>query len=175
MFFCSFDPNYKAAFYLRQLLSVDEHLRLVEINKFCFHCLSSSHMKNKCKSNVFCKVDNCTKRHHTLLHPVNEGNNSSSPSNDATQNYQTNQHTTIGLNDQIAKSPQQSEAAVNTHLGAKHTFLQIIPVKLSNGHTFIETKALLDCGSETTFLRKGVAQRLNLKGEQKKLRVTSAL
>ena len=34
---------------------------------------------------------------------------------------------------------------------------------------------MLDCGSETTFLRKGVAQRLNLKGEQKKLRVTSAL
>ena len=28
-----------------------------------------------------------------------------------------------------------------TQLGAKHTFLQIIPVKLSNGHNFIETNA----------------------------------
>ena len=31
-----------------------------------------------------------------LLNPVNEGNNSNSSSNDVTQNYQTNQHTTIG-------------------------------------------------------------------------------
>ena len=34
---------------------------------------------------------------------------------------------------------------------------------------------MLDCGSDTTLLRKDVAQRLNLKGKQKKLRVTSAL
>ena len=57
----------------------------------------------------------------------------------------------------------------------QNTFLQIIPVKLSNGHTFIETNALLDCGSDTTLLRKDVAQRLTLKGKQKKFRVTSAL
>ena len=127
------------------------------------------------KSKVFCKVDNCKNRHHTLLHPVNEGNNNNSSSNDTIQNYQTNQHTTIGLNDQISESPQQSEAPVNTQLGAKHTFLQIIPLKLSNGHTFTETNALLDCGSDTTFLSKDVVQMLNLKGKQKSLRITSAL
>ena len=48
-------------------------------------------------------------------------------------------------------------------------------MKLSNGHTFIGTKALLDCGSDTTMFRKDVAQMLNLKGKQKKLKVTSAL
>ena len=34
---------------------------------------------------------------------------------------------------------------------------------------------MLDCGSDTTLLRKDVVQRLNLKGKQKKLRVTIAL
>ena len=115
-------------------------------------------MIHNCKSDVFYKVDNRKKKHHTLLRPVNEGNNSNSSSNDETQNYQTNQHTTIGLNDQISKSLQQCEAAVNTQLGAKHTFLH---VKLSNKHTFIETNALLDCGSDTNLLRKDVVQRLN--------------
>ena len=132
-------------------------------------------MINNCKSKVFCRVDNCKKRHHVLLNPVNEGNNSNSSSNETTQNYQTNQHTTIRLNDRIYESPQQVEAAVNTQLGAEHTFLQFIPVKLSNGHTFIESNALLDCGSNTTLFRKDIAQRLNLKGKQKKLSVTSAL
>ena len=77
-----------------------------------------------------------------MLHPVNKGKNNNS-SNDTTQNYQTNHHTTIGLNDQIPKLPQQSEAEVNTQVGAKHTFLQIISMKLSNGHIFIETNTLL--------------------------------
>ena len=67
------------------------------------------------------------------------------------------------------------EAAVNTKLGAKHSFPQIIPVKLSNGHTFIETNALLDCGSDTNLLKKDVVQRLNLKGKQEKLSGTSAI
>ena len=113
-------------------------------------------MISSCKSKDFCRVNNCKKRHHTLLHPIN-------------------QHTTIGLNDQTPESSQQSEELVNTQLGEKHTFLQIIPVKLSNEHIFIKTSALLDCGSDTTLLRKDVAQRLNLTGKQKKLRVTSAL
>ena len=34
---------------------------------------------------------------------------------------------------------------------------------------------MLDCGSDTTLLRKDVVQRLNLKGKQIKLRVTIAL
>ena len=69
----------------------------------------------------------------------------SSSSNDETQNYETSQHTIIGFNDQIPILPQHSEVAVNTQLGAKHIFLQIIPMKLSNGHTFIESNALFDC------------------------------
>ena len=156
-------------------LLVDERLRLVKVKKLYFNCLSNSHMISSCKSKVFFRVDNCKKRHHTLLHPINEGNNNNSSSNDTTQNYQTNQHTTIGLNDQAPELSQQSKAAVNTKLGAKHTFLQIIHVKLSNGHTSIETDGLLNCGSDTTLLRKEVAQRLSLKGKQKKLSVTSAL
>ena len=132
-------------------------------------------MINNCKSKVFCKVDNCKQRHHALLNPVNEDNNNNSSSNDTTQNYQTNQHTTIRLNDQTYESPQQVEAAVNTQLGAEHHFLQFILVKLSTGHTCIESNALLDCGSDTTLFRKDITQRLNLKGKQEKLSVTSAL
>ena len=65
-------------------------------------------------------VDNCKKRHHTLLHPINEGNNNNSSSSDTGQNYQTNYHTTIGLNNQTPALSQQSEASVNTQLSAKH-------------------------------------------------------
>ena len=64
-------------------LSVDECLRLMKVCfKLCFNCLSNSHRINNCNSKVFCRVDNCQRRHHMLLHPVNKGNNSNSSSND---------------------------------------------------------------------------------------------
>ena len=65
-----------------------------------------------------------------LLHPVTKGNNNNSSFNDMTQNYETNQHTTTGLNDQTLELPQQSGAAINTQLCVKHTFLHIILMKL---------------------------------------------
>ena len=120
-----------------------------------------------------------------LLHPVNESNNSNSSSDDLLeeelfiyQQFRIIKLTStqlFGLNEQTSELSQQSEAAVNIQLGAKHNFLQIIPVKLSNGYTFIETNALLGCGSDPTLLWKDFAQRLNLKGKHEKLSVTSAL
>ena len=68
-------------------------MTLVKVSKLCFNCLQNSHMINSCKSKVFYRVDNCKKKHHALLHSINEGNNNNSSSNDITQNYQTNQHT----------------------------------------------------------------------------------
>ena len=83
-------------------------------------------------------------------------------------------NTQLWLNDQTPELPQQSEAAENTQLGAKYIFLQIISVKLWKGNTFTETNTLLDCGSDTTVLRRDV-QKLNFNGKQKKLSVTSTL
>ena len=74
-----------------------------------------------------------------------------------------------------ANHPQQMEAAVITELSPKHTFPQIIHIRLSNGHTFIQTNAFLDCGSNTTLMRKDVAKRLNFEGKQKTSSVASAL
>ena len=53
--------------------------------------------------------------------------------------------------------------------------MQVIPIILSNGPLSVETNALLDCGSDTTLLRKDIAKRLNLEGSQQQLLVTSAL
>ena len=47
--------------------STENRLSLVKQKKFCFNCLSNTHMINIGKSKRHCQVDNCQKRHHTLL------------------------------------------------------------------------------------------------------------
>ena len=72
-------------------LSVDERMRLVKVKKLCFNYISNSHTISNRKSKVLCREDDCKRQHHVLLHPVNEGNDSNSSSNETTQNYQTSQ------------------------------------------------------------------------------------
>ena len=55
------------------------------------------------------------------------------------------------------------------------TFLQILPVTITNGSTSIHTNALLDAGSDATLIRKDIANSLNLHGEKKTFSVGNAL
>ena len=33
----------------------------------CFNCLAKGHVLKDCKSNFFCRIEGCKKKHHTLL------------------------------------------------------------------------------------------------------------
>ena len=48
--------------------STENRCNLVETEKICFNCLSNTHMINIRNTKRHCQVDNCQKRHHTLLH-----------------------------------------------------------------------------------------------------------
>ena len=47
------------------------------------------------------------------------------------------------------------------------TYLQVLNVCISNGQTSIPTAALLDNGSDSTLLSRGLADKLNLQGKTK--------
>ena len=44
------------------------------------------------------------------------------------------------------------------------TYLQVLPVIVTNGSNQVKTKALLDTGSDTTLITAELAKQLNLKG-----------
>ena len=97
-------------------------------------------MLDKCQSKITCKLDGCTKRHHTLLHrskviqPAK-----SSPL--VGQNNGKNHHSSI----------------------SKIALLQTIPVILFNGNYEIQINALLDSASDVTLTHEAGAQ---LEGER---------
>ena len=47
---------------------VELRIDIVKLNKLCFNCLSNNHFINSRKSTNTCKIANCGKCHHTLLH-----------------------------------------------------------------------------------------------------------
>ena len=48
----------------------NEKVKVVEEHKLCLCCLLPGHRLSKCHRRNRCKVENCDKRHHTLLHEV---------------------------------------------------------------------------------------------------------
>ena len=103
-----------------------------------------------------CKIDGCEKRHHTILHTPNP--------------LATNAPTTSIITDTEVHSQN-----VLDQYRTNRAYLQIVPVKLIDKDIVVENNALLDTGSDTTLLRSDIATKLQLKGENRKLNINSAL
>ena len=56
-----------------------------------------------------------------------------------------------------------------------NTFLQIIPITISNGTKYIKTNALLDTGSNATLLKSDLPKKPGLNSDCKNLRITNAI
>ena len=63
----------------------------------------------------------------------------------------------------------------SNHFKLSKTFLQILPVIITNGTKIVHTNALLDAGSDATLIREDIAHILNLRGENKTLEIGNAL
>lgn len=145
----------------------NERLSVAVEKGLCFNCLGK-HLISKCPSKGRCFQKSCKKRHHTSLHDafvmkekkeckdevetkekVEEIAKDSNESNESSQNKQKPLH--VG----VSSNPNQL------------VYLQVIPVKLANGNHTIETHALLDSGSQSTLIKRSVADALSLKGVNK--------
>ena len=124
-------------------LSYPDKIKTIKDKKLCFNCLSNTHLINKSKSKISCKIDGCKKRHHTILHPPNP-----LPTNPPATNITTD-------------TDVHSQNAIDQYR-SNRAYLQIVPVKLMNKHIVVETNALLDTGSDTTLLRSDIATKLQL-------------
>ena len=126
-----------------------EKKQFVEKEKLCWNCLAKGHILKSCPCKVSCRIPNYNKRHHTSLHESTQ------------MTTQTNQN--IASNN------------LNNNNLEKNTFLQIIPITISNGTKYIKTNALLDTGSDATLLKGDIAKKLELNGDYKNLRITNAI
>ena len=48
--------------------SLSEKKKFIEQEKLRWNCLAKGHSLKNCESEVLCRVSNCNKLHHTLLH-----------------------------------------------------------------------------------------------------------
>lgn len=150
-----------------KLFTVDERWRWLREQKVCYRCLRNSpHQWKTCKVNP-CGVDNCTSRHHPLLH----GRQAISQYNVATI---VSSADPVGNESVLDQPVDRVDVSVSTMQQAAHsskTFLKIIPVTISGPSGTVDTFALLDDGSTATLICSSVSSLIGVGGTTKSLTV----
>ncbi|XP_030849736.1 uncharacterized protein LOC115927700 [Strongylocentrotus purpuratus] len=128
-------------------MQLDDRLKLVKENRLCFNCLEKGHMSRYCKLKRVCSVYGCNRKHTKFLH------------------QQKPEQPQQAQEEAVSPSPEKIESHV-TGAGNMKVLLPIVPVWVyaAGSNIGVETLALLDSGSTSTFCTKKLAARVKASG-----------
>ena len=120
-----------------QSFDYDKKQEVVRSGKLCRNCLGSGHIAESCPSSNVCRVSDCGKRHHTLLHryPV--------PSAPPPPNSESNSLQIRSANSRVVLAT------------------ALVPV-FNSCNEIVMCRALFDSGSDSSFISESCAQRLGV-------------
>jgi hypothetical protein len=122
--------------------SLKERNAVVRANKLCFNCLYKGHFLEDCRIKPQCDI--CQQKHSTLLHR---------------DKPQQQDSTAKGQREVASNAVSSFKMKTN---GQVKVALQVVPIRVLGEGTSLTTYALLDSGSEETFIRKSLADQLKL-------------
>jgi len=134
---------------------------IVKKYKRCFNCLSDKHSVAECKSKYSCCV--CREKHHSMLH-YDSGSESSSSE--------------IVSSNCSLPQPSEEKTEINSLQSSIQNKSQVllatawVTVRVPSGRTAV-VRALLDQGSEMTFVSENLAQILRAKRIRMPVSVTA--
>lgn len=127
-------------------LQLDKKTEFIKKKKLCFNCLRDNHPAKKCKMGPCRK---CKSWHNTLLHPEkpNGSPKTESPTNSTSENEEHINSLSSGFQASWPICVLLSTAQVHLldKFGVYHT-----------------ARALLDCGSQSSFITQDICKKLNL-------------
>jgi len=144
-------------------LDAQSRFAFVKENKLCFNCLKlGRHRARYCRIRNSCST--CNRKHNSLLH---EALSSQIPK------------AVIAKSEKTEEEPEVSLACGTNNCGSEKIALPVVPVKVkSHGKTtsgvqYVQTYALLDPGSNKTFCSIELLKKLDLKGKEDSLSLST--
>ncbi|XP_072171548.1 uncharacterized protein [Diadema setosum] len=150
-------------------MTPEQRFEFAKDNKLCFNCLQPGHSSRYCRLNRRCSVTGCHRKHTKFLHTQEDAPSAArnlSQAEDEPSSDSTQAHT--------------SQAAQNGFIrkgssGTRRCVLPIVPVRVwAQGKTAaVQTYALLDSGSTSTFCTDRLAKQINADSKKESLNLTT--
>ncbi|XP_060665547.1 uncharacterized protein LOC132797785 [Drosophila nasuta] len=131
-------------------MSVNDRMSYIKQKSLCLNCFARGHQLRECTSAHNCLT--CKGRHHTLLHRGDSAHNGASSSS------------TPSTLPNIQSTPNQSATNVQNYfaINAQNILLGTAVVNVCHLGTTYTARALIDSGSEATFISERLFQRIKL-------------
>ena len=136
----------------------------------------SGHRLSKCHSRNRCKVENCDRRHHTLLHEVDlklierarvKHELQTLPDGERNQAAASREgESTPSVNQALEPREQCRQSAYTGHDIGGRALIEVLPVVIFGETEQRQVMALRDSGCNTTPMEEKLAQALDLKGKE---------
>lgn len=151
-------------------MSIANRLNIVRENRLCYNCFSANHSSRICRSG---KCRTCSRKHHTLIHQqetsTNTSNNESSSSQTTAQPPANNSTTQVNAHHTHTHPTADSE----TIMSPPCTVLlatACVTLKAQDGTLHI-VRALMDTGSQASFISEECVHLLKLKRQHVAIKV----
>ncbi|XP_036342045.1 uncharacterized protein LOC118751347 [Rhagoletis pomonella] len=160
-------------------ISVPNRVQFANQTKLCKNCLGNTHSTNECPSKWSCT--HCQQRHHSLLHmnPKPQSRHSSARANETAAQHTTAQSTPPARQAQSSSdSSEQPCCSKQAQIQSLHTDNDskiLLPTAMvaDEGELF-QLRALIDQGSQRTFISSKVQKRLKLPFEHSKFEISGS-
>ena len=136
--------------------SIRQRIVFARYKGLCLNCLRKGHFVSECQSTFKCK--HCQQPHHSLLQKPTEDKEETlaNPKEGPGPREQANVNT-------VTTAPVETASLTYSTTSRTKVALQVVPVKIMNKEgDSVATYALLDTGSEETFLSKAICHKLGL-------------
>lgn len=131
-------------------MSLEGKRGVISRSNLCWNCLKQGHRVNSCTSGS-CK--RCKGKHHSLLHDGQKRVNERQDSRDATE----------GAREQSEFAGHSNRGRALGTQGTTEVVLSTAVVKVQNNQgKWQNCRALLDCGSQSSFITRSLSERLGL-------------
>ncbi|XP_075150627.1 uncharacterized protein LOC142224725 [Haematobia irritans] len=155
--------------------SINDRIHVVKVSHLCYNCLSSNHGVKDCKSKFTCRE--CSMRHHTMLH---KGTETQTLAQDPVSDAVRPSTSTAALATQIQSTPSignnvmtltlQNDRTCGNHPRGTLLFTALVQIE-SRGQLF-DARAIIDSGSQSTFISEKLKNKLALPTKRNLIHVT---
>ena len=142
---CVFCSNSHPSYKCRKVTNVKSRVEILKRSRKCFLCLGSGHQKRDCKANYVCK--NCNGRHHIT---ICYGKEEKEPERKENEDKQ------IEIPQNLVMSARAQHDAILLQTATAHVQDGLEKHRAT-------TKILFDSGSQRSFIREDLRDKLNLK------------
>ncbi|XP_050315273.1 uncharacterized protein LOC126749610, partial [Anthonomus grandis grandis] len=129
-----------------QSFSLEKRREILSAKRACYRCLKVGHQSRRCHALLKCVI--CGKSHVVLMCPESGTHRSAKPGENSTPRENNN--------------PAEMQLSCTSDSKRQHVFLQTLRVKIKGENCMKEVRALIDTGSQRSYILKSTVQTLQL-------------